>query len=163
MKHKFVLLACFTGVAMALAYAEALLIPPLPIPGGKLGLPNVITILALDFFGLPSALLINTVRSVSSALLYSGAASLLYSLSGGLGSAIVMYLGKKLFAGASHIGVGMLGGFSNNCIQTAVAACLTNTLGVWGLFPLLGILGTVSGFCTGLVAELVKKYIPNWK
>ena len=54
------LLGLLSALALALSFLEGLL-PPLPVPGARLGLSNLVTMYALSALGLPSALAITAV------------------------------------------------------------------------------------------------------
>ena len=74
MKHqskKIAFLGLCAGVALVLAYVEALL-PPLyaAVPGIKLGLPNIAIIFILYRFGLREAAAVSLIRIVAVALLF---------------------------------------------------------------------------------------------
>ena len=83
--------ALLVALALALSVAEKLL--PIgaiiPVPGVKLGLANVVTMLALFYIGAPGALVILVTRCLLGAL-FSGITALLFSLTGGLLALVVM-------------------------------------------------------------------------
>ena len=70
------------GIIIQLVENTLPLIPS--IPGGKLGLANIITILCINLFDVKTSFLISFLRPIISSLLYGGFIQLLYSLSGSL-------------------------------------------------------------------------------
>ena len=77
-------LALLTALALLLFTVESALPPPVPIPGVKLGLANVVTVWALYHCSAAQTALVLFAR-VLLASFFSGAASaLLFSLAGGI-------------------------------------------------------------------------------
>ena len=89
---KLTTLALYATLSLAIYAAESALPPLAPIPGFKLGLANVITLILLLRYTLRDAALVLVVRILLSALLFGQALSLLYSLAGGISSLLVMGL-----------------------------------------------------------------------
>ncbi|MDD6042685.1 MAG: Gx transporter family protein, partial [Eubacteriaceae bacterium] len=133
----------FTCLALIFSYVEALM-PAVAMPGVKLGLANLVIIIALYEMNFRYAFAINLVRIVISGLLFSGLFGMLYSMAGGLLSLIVMWLLKKtgIF---SMIGVSMAGGLAHNLGQLLVAAILVSNLKMFIYFPILMFSGIASG------------------
>ena len=132
------------------------------IPGIKLGIANLVIIVALYYLGTRYALLINVIRILIGGLLFSGVFGMLYSMAGALLSMLVMVLVKKcgLF---SVTGVSMAGGVAHNLGQLLVAAFLVSNLKIFVYFPVLVISGVVSGAVIGILAYLVLKKLPAAK
>ncbi|MCM1412605.1 MAG: Gx transporter family protein, partial [Lachnospiraceae bacterium] len=80
---KLTVLALFTTLSLAIYAVESVIPPLVPIPGIKLGLANIITLILLRNASAKDALLVLTARILLSALLFGHALSLLYSLAGG--------------------------------------------------------------------------------
>lgn len=87
---KLTLLSLFTTLSLAVYAAESALPPLAPVPGMKLGLANIVTLILLRHFSWKDAAAVLTARIALSALLFGQALSLLYSLAGGLLSLAVM-------------------------------------------------------------------------
>ena len=89
---KAAIIGLMGALTVALSLLEGLL-PPLPSlpPGAKLGLANVIVLLAAWQAGLPSALLLALIKALA-VLLSRGGTAALMSLSGGLLSAAMVSL-----------------------------------------------------------------------
>jgi len=77
----------------------------IPIPGVKLGLCNLVVILALLRYGFPSAAAVSLLRVLLSSILFGNMAAFFYSLAGAVLSLLVMALLKKTnrFSPAWHI------------------------------------------------------------
>ena len=82
------------ALALVLSYLESLIPAFFAVPGMKLGLTNLVVLLALYRMGGVPAMIINLVRIALVSLLFGNALSLLFSLAGGLLSGAVMILLK---------------------------------------------------------------------
>lgn len=158
MSRKVAFYGIFAALAILMGYVEAMLPSPVPIQGVKLGLANVIVLIALYFMGGKAALGINMIRVIISALLFNGFSGFLYSMAGAGASFIVMLLAKKIRS-SSIIGVSVLGGVTHNIAQIAVAAAVLNTPGLLYYVPVLLISGTIMGVITGIVAKYCLSHI----
>ena len=83
-----------TALALVLSYVESLL-PPLGVPGVKLGLPNIAIVFALYRLGIKGACVISMVRVFLVFLLFGNGAGLAYSIAGAALSLALMTLLKK--------------------------------------------------------------------
>ena len=149
----------FAALAMIFSYIEFLIPFSVGIPGVKLGLPNLIIIIALYKMDTRYAYTINIVRILISGLLFTGAFGAVYSLAGGLLSLTVMVLLKKtkLF---SMVGVSMAGGVAHNMGQLLVASAIVSDLKMFLYFPILMFSGLISGILIGIVAYVLEKKLP---
>lgn len=149
---KAALFGILAALALALSALESLL-PPLPIPGLKLGLSNLATLFALSSLGLPAALAVTAAKALF-ALLRSGTACLM-SLAGGLFSTLVMAAlwrwGRPRF---SLIGIGIAGAVAHNTAQLLMAMLLLSSALIY-YFPLLLAASLVTGAITGLSFRLL--------
>ena len=157
--HRLAAAAMFAALAMIFSYIEFLIPFSVGIPGVKLGLPNLIIIIALYKMDTRYAYTINIVRILISGLLFTGAFGAVYSLAGGLLSLTVMVLLKKtkLF---SMVGVSMAGGVAHNMGQLLVASAIVSDLKMFLYFPILMFSGLISGILIGIVAYVLEKKLP---
>ncbi len=88
---RLALCAILAAMAMILSYIEALIPMPVPVPGIKIGLANLIVLIAIYRLGFKYAFIINCVRIVTAGLLFTGVFGVLYSMAGGILSILVMY------------------------------------------------------------------------
>lgn len=146
--------AVFTALAMIFSYVESILPINLGIPGIKLGLSNLVVLIALYSLGAGYAFAINMTRIVLSGLMFGGVSAMLYSLAGGLLSFAVMLVLMKtdIF---SPIGISAAGGVSHNLGQITVAALITETAEIYLYLPVLMISGTITGVLLGTLAALI--------
>lgn len=152
-------LSLYTTLALAIYGAESLLPPLLPIPGMKLGLANIITLLVLTKHSAKDAFLVLLARILLSTLLFGQAMSLLYSLCGGLFCFGAMCLIKCLLKNRYLYITSIFGALFHNLGQILIALLLTQTVGVLSYLPFLIICGIVTGLFTGLCAHLAAKLL----
>lgn len=157
---KLTLCAVLTSLALALSYTERF-IPLqmiLPLPGVKLGLANVVTLLALYLLGGKYAFEILVPRCILGAVFGGGMTGLLFSLTGGLLSMAVMTLCRKtkLF---SVYGVSILGAAAHHIGQVFVAMMLLQSVYVGAYLPYLLLISIVTGFAIGTACAGVLKIL----
>ncbi len=154
-KH-LVILAIFVSQALILSLIESWIAIPSPVPGVKLGLANIITLVTLVFFSLKDTLGVVTVRCLLGSLLGGGLILFPYSLAGGLLSTVVMYLfRRKMDKSFSLLGISIAGAIAHNIGQLTVAAFMTGGFAVFGYLPVLMISGILMGCFIGLTARLL--------
>ena len=146
--------ALLASLALIFSYVEAI-IPYNPgIPGVKLGIANVVTVIALYKFGIKEAVSVSVIRIVIAGLLFTGAFGMLYSLAGATVSLIGMILLKKtdIF---SVIGVSMAAGVLHNLGQLLVASALIEDLRMFFFFPVLLFSGIAAGILVGIISTMI--------
>ena len=152
-------LALFATLALAIYSLESLLPPIVPIPGIKLGLANIVTLLVLHLYCARDAALVLLVRILLSALLFGQALSLLYSICGGLLCFIAMTLSSRLLHRHFPELTSILGGIFHNAGQLLIALVITGVPAVLACMPYLLISGIVTGLFTGLCARFALRYL----
>lgn len=157
--YRMVVLSMLLALGVVLGMVEAAYVPPLPIPGAKVGLTNLVSLILVIYFPFREALL-NTVLRVVLVSLLTGTfltTIFLFSLAGGVAAFIVMYLTFKWLKGPlTMIGVSAIGAVTHNMAQLLVAIWL---LGSWGFIfhlPFLVITGVATGVFIGYVANLLR-------
>ena len=158
MKNRVAYFGVFVALALIFSYVETLIPFQIGIPGVKLGLANLIVVIALYKTDVKEALLLSVTRVVLSGFIFGNLASILYSLAGGLLSLAVMALLKK-YADLSIIGVA--GGVFHNIGQLVVAAIVVETYSVTGYLPVLLVAGLITGFVIGTVATEITRRLRN--
>ena len=150
--------ALLAALALIFSYVEAI-IPYNPgIPGVKLGIANVVTVVALYKFGWKEAASVSVIRIIIAGLLFNGIFGMLYSLSGALLSLIGMAALKKtgLF---SVIGVSMAAGVLHNLGQLLTAAALIEDLRMFFYFPVLLFSGIAAGILVGIISAMILRVL----
>lgn len=159
---RLALSAILAAMAMILSYIEALIPVPVPVPGIKLGLANLIVIIAIYKLGFKYAFVINCVRIFTAGLLFTGVFGVIYSMAGGILSILVMYALYKtgLF---SMVGISMAGGVAHNFGQLATACIIMSNIRLMSYFSVLLFAGMISGILIGIVAYMVTDKLPHLK
>jgi heptaprenyl diphosphate synthase len=153
--------ALLAGVALVIFWVE-LQIPPLtPVPGIKLGLANVISLITLFAIGPADSLAVLLVRILLGGLVFGNPSALLYSIAGGALSFLVSLLLYKILRKDQIFVCGILCAVAHNIGQLAVAVLVTRTPAILLYFPVLGITGVVTGLFTGLAAGFALKTLKD--
>ncbi len=151
---KLTLNSMLISLAVVLSYAERFI--PLdiiiPLPGIKLGFANIVTMFALFFLGIPSAVTVTVLRCVLASLLFGGMSSLLYSLSGASLALAVMILLKlgynRIF---SLLGISMGGAAAHNTGQIIMASLMMKNTAIFSYLPFLLLAGLGTGLLTAII------------
>ena len=156
---KIATMGLLVALAMVLSWVEQLVPLSVAVPGVKLGLANLIIVIALYKMRLSEVFLLSIVRILLSGFLFGNYFSILYSLAGGLLSLAVMALLKKA-GDFSVMGISMAGGVSHNVGQLVVAMLVVETVSVSYYLPVLLVAGLVTGFLIGVAAgEMLKRLV----
>lgn len=141
--------------AIIISFLESFIPIPAPVPGIKLGLGNIITMIAIAFLGFKDVLAIVVIRCFVVAVLTRGVMMLAFSLSGGILSAVVMWvLYKKLNEHFSIKGISIVGAIVHNITQLTVASFILGQIVVLYYLPVLMVSAVVTGMITGSIGEL---------
>ena len=154
MAKKTALGGMLVALAFVFSYIETLIPVNLGIPGAKLGLANLVVMVALYTLGEKEAFALSMVRILLTGFTFSSAAAMLYSFAGGILSYIVMVLAKKT-GRLSVTGVSVLGGIFHNVGQILVAMWVLDTATLIYYLPVLAVTGIVSGTVIGLLGMMV--------
>lgn len=147
--------AMLTALAMIFGYVEALIPFGFGIPGVKLGLANIVIVLALYLLPAYQAFVIQLMRIVLVSFLFGNLSMMFYSLAGGVLSFLVMVFLKNR-NGFSVTGVSIAGGVSHNIGQLIVAVLVVQNLKIAFYFPALMIAGLITGCLIGILAYRIK-------
>ena len=157
MKNRVAHFGVYTALALIFSYIETLIPINFGIPGVKLGLANLIIVVALYKMSIKEAYVLSIVRVVLSGFIFANLFSILYSLAGGLLSLTVMALLKKSNR-FSAIGISMAGGVFHNVGQLIMAILVLESINIAYYFPVLMVSGVATGILIGIVAnEMLKR------
>lgn len=155
---RLALMAMLTAASLIIFVIEAQLPPLLPIPGIKLGLANLITLVAMVILGRREAGAILLCRIVLGSVFAGGVSGLLFSIAGGVLSYAVMCLLLKPFSGKLLWVLSVFGAIAHNVGQLAVAVIVSGTPTIALYYgPALMAAGIVTGAFTGLAAMFLIK------
>ncbi len=156
-------IARHAAAAIVLTVAEAAI--PLPLPGVKPGLANIVTLVVLARWGWREAVWVSLLRVLAGSLLLGQffAPGFFLSLSGALASLLVlglaMHLPARWFGPVSH---SILAAFAHIGAQLVVARLwLVPHDGVFYLVPVFALAAVVFGLVNGLVASRLLAELPQ--
>ena len=157
MKNKrpsqLVLISLMAALSLGLYALESLIPPIVPVPGVKLGIANVITLICLYILGTKAAIGVLLIRVFLSSLLFGQPVSLVYSLFGGILSFVTMAALKKAFCKSNIWAISVFGAFGHNLGQIIAAVIITSEFMVAYYFLFLIISSVITGVFTGLCAQ----------
>lgn len=152
---RLTVMAMLTAVALTIFVAEAQIPTPVPLPGVKLGLSNVVTVFAVFTLGSGQAAAILFARIFLGAVFAGNFSSILYSGMGGL-CAILTTIALKRIVKPDQLWVAScLGAVSHSIGQMAVAVVMTGTPSILIYLPALVVCSIITGTFTGLCAQLL--------
>lgn len=149
---KLALMAMLTAASLIVFVIEAQIPAPIPVPGVKLGLANVITLVAMLLLGRREAGLILLVRIAMGSVFAGGVSGFIFSICGGVLAYAVMCLTVRAFPLKMLWVVSALGAVAHNIGQLIAAVAITKTAALLVYAPVLLASGIVTGVFTGLAA-----------
>lgn len=153
------MLAVITALALITYLIEGLF-PPLFVPGAKMGLSNIFSLVAIIVLGPADAVIMVVVRTLIGGL-FGNVSALLYSLAAGIISVLTeIILIYALYPRISLLAVSVAGAVLHNLTQNVIYMFVTNTAGVMAYSPYLALIGILSGLIVGVAAYLLIKKVP---
>lgn len=146
-----------TSLALIIFIVEAQLPPLAPIPGIKLGLANVVTLVTLVWFGRKEAFTVLMLRITLGSVFAGQMMSFMYSMAGGLLCFAVMALLLSVLKKQLWV-ISVFGALAHNVGQIAVAVIITGTWQIIGYLPILAVSAVITGAFTGIAAGAAVKY-----
>lgn len=142
------------ALGLVLQIIEGTIPPILPLPGAKLGLANLATVIALVTLGPWEALGVNIMRCLLGGLLRGSFVGLTLSLAAGTAATLVMAalysLGPRPL---SLTGISIAGAVTHNAVQLWVATLIVGFPGLWYYLPYLLLIALPTGFFIGVSAR----------
>lgn len=155
-----VLIALIVSQALVLTIIESFLPINFFMPGMKLGLANITTLIALTFLNLPDTLVIVFLRCFLSSLFSGNLIMFWFSIAGGISSTLIMFLMlKRLTNFFSIFGVCIAGAVVHNLSQLFVARLVLMDNAVLYLIPILLLSGLIMGSITGYLCSFLIKIV----
>lgn len=157
-------MAVFLALSLALYLVEAQLVPPLPVPGAKLGLANLVTLIIVYMDGLSPALVVAFARVVLGSLFAGTFLGIAFwpTLAGAVTSTAMMALLVRLTKGRlGPVGVSIAGALAHNLAQLAAIYPFFPGAGLVYYLPFLVLLALPAGVVTGLIGGRVLRALPE--
>jgi len=152
--RKMVLLSILISQALVLHVIERAIPVPIPVPGVKLGLANIISLITIMLFGYKEAVLVVILRTLLGSFFGGGLSSFLYSLAGGiLSSTIMAYMYLKHKDIFSIPTISTVGAVFHNIGQIGVASLVISNIHLFYYLPVLLISGVITGVLIGFTVD----------
>ena len=153
---KLTLLALLSAIALTIFMIEAQIPSPVPIPGVKLGLANIVTVFTVFVLGPKEGAAVLAVRIFLGAVFAGNFSTILYSAAGGVCAiGVTIALGKILTKKQLWV-AGSIG-------QMAMAIALTGTVSLAVYLPVMIVISILTGLFTGLCAQFLVNREKLWK
>lgn len=159
--QKYVFIALLVAQGVIIGLLERMI--PFPFafaPGAKLGLANLITIVALFTMPFRDSFLLLWMRLILTTLLGGTLSTFLYSAGGAvlsyLGMLLIKQLGPKR---VSIIGISSAGGVLHNVGQLLVASLIAQSWTVMLYLPILSFIGILAGIAIGISANYLFEHV----
>lgn len=150
---KIMRLSLLITIALTIFMVENNLPPLAPIPGIKLGLANVVTLLVLMMYGYKEAIAVLFIRIILGSIFAGQIMTFLYSIIGGMLSLLVMAIAGKILGRKSIWFISILGAIAHNMGQVIVAIIVMNTTYILYYVPMLMISAVLTGLFTGIIVQ----------
>ena len=157
---KVLTLTIFISISLILFSLESFL--PQPIPGGKIGLSQIVTLLVLVWYGWREALLVVLFRVVIGNIILGTLFNpiFLLSFSGALVSLFVMSVVYYNFKSFGIVGISIFGAVFHNIAQLFLAYLfIIKQVEIFWLIPYFFGVSIISGLLIGLIAWFLKSKI----
>lgn len=163
--QKLIYIALLSAQAVILGLAERSI--PFPFafaPGAKLGIANLITIIAIYTLPMKDSFKVVIMRLFMTTLLGGTISTFMYSFAGAMlsffGMLIIKLIGRDK---VSIIGVSATGGILHNLGQLLIASTIAQTWTVLLYLPVLSFMGILSGIAIGIAANFAMENISTMR
>lgn len=159
--RRMVYIGLLVAQALVLHIFERMIPVPFITPGAKLGLANLITVIALyTLDNKRDAFLVLFLRLTLGTMFGGNLSSFMYGSIGGILSFLSMVFIKETFKdNVSIIGVSATGAIFHNVGQLIVASLIVKNIGVMMYLPVLSIIGIGTGIFIGITANYVVNHL----
>ena len=152
---KLTLLALLSAIALTIFMLEAQIPSPVPIPGVKLGLANIVTVFTVFLLGPGEGCLVLAARIFLGAVFAGNFSTILYSAAGGA-LAILVTIGLQKILTKHQLWVaGALGAVAHSIGQMIVAIWVAGTPQLALYLPIMIGISILTGAFTGFCAQFL--------
>lgn len=157
---KIAIYGLLVALAFILSYIESLFPLAIAIPGIKLGLANLVVIVAIYKLGVKEAFTLSIIRIILVGFTFGSPSTMMFSLVGGLLSWLLMVIFQKtkLF---SMVGVSIIGGIAHNIGQIIVSILVLENINIIYYLPFLLVSGVITGGLIGILAAIIIKRLKS--
>ena len=145
--------AALTAAGLMIGYIESFIVLPVHVPGVRIGLANITTIIALYLGGPVYAAVVAAARVVLSSVLFGSPVSFIYSICGAFLALVGMCVLKRL--DFSVYGTSVFGAVLHNMAQILVAMVMIGSTYMLMYIPVLVLAGTGAGLIVGYLSNIL--------
>ncbi len=159
---KIVRTALFTALALIMSLIENSFPPLLAFaPGVKMGLANVISLIAVIILGVPEAYIILLVRCTLGSIFAGNVSAMMYSVPAGFTALTVqVLLYRFVFARISLMAISLCGAVIHNITQLFIASLILK-VNLLAVLPLTLAASVIAGLFVGIVTYITVRYLPK--
>ena len=157
---KLVYMSLLISQALVLSKIESLIPVPFLMPGAKLGLANIVTMIAIYTLGYKKAFTVLSIRILLSVFFAGSMSKLMYSLGGASFSFIFIIIFMIIFKeNISIIGISIVGAVFHNIGQILVAILILESSAVIFYMPILILIAIPTGIFIGFCSKYILLYL----
>jgi len=161
--RKLAVLALLTAIALTIFMVEAQIPSPVPLPGVKLGLANIVTVFAVFALGPKDGALVLAARIFLGAVFAGNFSTIFYSAAGGACAIGVTILLRRILKPNQLWVAGCLGAVAHSIGQMAMAMLLLGTPSIVIYLPVMIVISIITGLFTGFAAQFLVNRGNVWK
>ena len=159
--RRVVTLAVLTAMGLIMFMIESLF-PPLILPGAKMGLSNIFSLLTVFVLGPTEAIILVVVRTTLGSIFTGNISTLMYSMTAGLVSVVVsIVLVEFVYPKVSIVAISVVAAVMHNLTQNVVFCFVSNTPEMFSYMPWLALLGVVAGIIVGFAVWFILRAVPT--
>jgi len=153
-------LSVLTAMGLIMFMVESLF-PPLFLPGAKMGLSNIFSLLTLFLLGPLDAFVLVVIRTTLGSVFTGNMSTLMYSMSAGIVSVIVSSLLVEFaYPKVSIVAVSVVSAIMHNITQNVVFCLVSQTPEMFSYLPWLALLGILAGIIVGFAVWFILRMVP---
>ena len=161
--RKLALLGLLTAIALTIFMLEAQIPSPVPLPGVKLGLANIVTVFTVFVLSPKDGVAVLTARIFLGAVFAGNFSTIFYSAAGGGCAIAVTILLRKILKQNQLWVAGCFGAIAHSIGQMGMAILLLGTPSVAVYLPVMIVISIITGLFTGLCAQFLVNRGNIWK
>jgi len=159
--------ALYLALALTVHALESVIFPPLPIPGVRLGLANMVILTVLYTDGFKTAGIVSISRVFLGSFFSGTFLGIAFwpTLAGAVTSTLVMAATRRFSKSrVSPVGVSVMGALAHNISQLAAIYPFFPNAGLLYYLPFLILLAVPAGIITGIIARnIIAALTPSWE
>ena len=161
--RKLARLGLLTAIALTIFMLEAQIPSPVPVPGVKLGLANIVTVFTVFALSPGDGIAVLACRIFLGAVFAGNFSTIFYSAAGGGCAILVTILLRKVLKPNQLWVAGCFGAVAHSIGQMGMAVVLLGTPSVAVYLPVMIVISIITGLFTGLCAQFLVNRGNLWK